>query len=623
MRLRSVTISRYKNLRDFSLTFEGDEFIDIFVGKNGCGKSNFLEALIEIFDHLYTFGKDNSGPGFDYSVSWELHGASTELAWTYGELAIDGKPRKQLGKTPLPANVIVYYSGQNETVAELIDRYQTSYRSKVRKANVAELPRFIGIGPDYKALLLALMLMMPEETRARQFLCAKLGIEGVGSTTWLKLRRPGKGIVHQSRQYDPFADDELFWGVQGVAREFLDRLLDCITGDFTPGSLYARETDTYRLDIDVKKFRETFAETPADEVFCQFNALRGLGMIEDVWIPARLGGEVEVTSRAFSDGQFQSIYLFAISELFKNRECLTLLDEPDAFLHPEWQYDFLNQVLQISDQAAKTNHILMSSHSASTIAAKVETRLRVFEVNDRQVTPAQKAKSAIIDSLSAGLIGFSENEAQLGIEQVLGASTKPVLFTQGVTDVQILQTAWRKLWPNEVRQFEIEQAFDRRLLCTMMKRDDFFRKHPGRKFFALFDFDEAYSDWKQIGDDLSRPLEDGYACKHNHRPAYGLLVPVPLALSVRNQVWNSNNNSVWAEKSSLPIELLFRDETSLSSYFQPNPNHPAGWIGFIGDKVRFARDEIPNLPTSSFECFPPMFEFIRAEIHVPIDGGAP
>lgn len=35
MRLRSVSISPHKNLRDFSLDFEGEEFIDIFVGKNG------------------------------------------------------------------------------------------------------------------------------------------------------------------------------------------------------------------------------------------------------------------------------------------------------------------------------------------------------------------------------------------------------------------------------------------------------------------------------------------------------------------------------------------------------------------------------------------------------------
>ena len=33
MRVRSVWISQYKNLCDFSIEFEGEGFIDIFVGK--------------------------------------------------------------------------------------------------------------------------------------------------------------------------------------------------------------------------------------------------------------------------------------------------------------------------------------------------------------------------------------------------------------------------------------------------------------------------------------------------------------------------------------------------------------------------------------------------------------
>jgi predicted ATP-dependent endonuclease of OLD family len=75
MRLLSVRISQYKNLRDFTLGFEGDGFIDIFVGKNGSGKSNFLEALIEIFDHIFAFDPDAAGPGFDYAISFEIAGA--------------------------------------------------------------------------------------------------------------------------------------------------------------------------------------------------------------------------------------------------------------------------------------------------------------------------------------------------------------------------------------------------------------------------------------------------------------------------------------------------------------------------------------------------------------------
>ena len=67
MRLKSVFISQYKNLKNFTLSFDGASFIDVFVGKNGSGKSNLFEALIEIFRHLYEF--DNNGEiSFEYAV---------------------------------------------------------------------------------------------------------------------------------------------------------------------------------------------------------------------------------------------------------------------------------------------------------------------------------------------------------------------------------------------------------------------------------------------------------------------------------------------------------------------------------------------------------------------------
>lgn len=46
MRLRSVWINNYKNLHNFTVTFDGESFLDIFVGKNGSGKSNFFEAAM-------------------------------------------------------------------------------------------------------------------------------------------------------------------------------------------------------------------------------------------------------------------------------------------------------------------------------------------------------------------------------------------------------------------------------------------------------------------------------------------------------------------------------------------------------------------------------------------------
>lgn len=612
MRLKSLFISQYKNLKEFTLAFNGDGFIDIFVGKNGSGKSNLLEALIEIFDHIYGFSAGKPGPGFDYEIGWDIGGADSVISWRGSQLSINGKTRKQIGRTPLPANIIVYYSGQNDTVAGLIRRYRESYRRSVKNATVAESPRFIGIGPDYKALLVALMLMLSEESRARQFVCTKLGIEAAGGTTGLTLCRPS--IAPKSKIYDPFNNEQLFWGVKGIARDFLEQLMACIVGDFTPGSLYSRDNDRYRLDIDVVKFREVFAQVMPDEIFCRFNSLRALGMIEDISIPVRLAENTEVTSRAFSDGQFQSVYLFAISELFKNRECVTLLDEPDAFLHPEWQFDFLRQTYAISEQAARTNHILMSSHSASTIAAKVDCRIRMIEFSNGKTGVSDKDKGELIKSLSAGLITFSEKEASLSLDFILQNTNRPVLFTEGVSDVLILNAAWKKLNPNTPCPFEIVQAFDCSFLRNLMKRQTLYDGSPGRKFFALFDFDGAYQDWVQIGDSIE---DDIAKCLTRKRPGcegYAMLLPVPMGLSVRRQVWNANTNQTFGADSRLSIELLFKDVPGLENHFAVDEKDRAGSIKFVGDKVKFAEQIVPTIDAQYFCAHKPIFDFIQSKI---------
>lgn len=620
MRLRAVSISRYKNLSDFVIDFEGDDFIDVMVGKNGSGKSNFLEALIEIFDHIFTLSKDHEGPHFDYSISWEVDEQTTQLNWQDRALSVQigCKTFKTLRKVPLPDNIIVYYSGQNDTVASLVRRYRESYRRSVRRANIANLPRFIGIGPDYKAVLLALMLMLPEETPARQFLCAKLGIVSNGGTVTVKLRRPGKGIVAQKTAHDPFDKDQLFWGVGGAARAFIDRLLDCIVGDFTTGSLYDRETRLYRLDVDVEKFRETFAETAWDDVFCLFNTLRALGMIEDVSIPVRVGDNVEVTSRAFSDGQFQSIYLFAISELFKNRECITLLDEPDAFLHPEWQYDFLNQIHSISEEAARSNHIIMSSHSASTIAAKVDARFRVFESDGKKIVPSAKGKSEIIQSLSAGLINFSEEELKLSIQEALRDTDCPVLFTEGPTDRLILERAWSLLHPGEEMPFAIESGFGRQFLRTLFKDEVFRATHSNRKLFALFDFDEAYRDWKQLGTQISNDPDTclARAINENH---FALLLPVPPVTEVRRQVIQDEDTKASFEGNSrMTIEHLFFDHPDLRPLFRKIANMPGELFEFPkGGKTNFATIAIANLTADDFKHVQPIFDLVASKLVTP------
>ncbi|KWV42859.1 hypothetical protein AS026_20235 [Rhizobium altiplani] len=121
--------------------------------------------------------------------------------------------------------------------------------------------------------------------------------------------------------------------------------------------------------------------------------------------------------------------------------------------------DFLGQTHAISDDGTRTKHILMTCHSAPTLAAKVASNIRMLEFNGEKTEAIGRDKGELIRSLSAGLITFTENEVQLSITHVLKNTAGPVLFTEGVTDEIILETAWTKFYPDAPRPFDIQGTF--------------------------------------------------------------------------------------------------------------------------------------------------------------------
>ncbi|MES2443909.1 MAG: AAA family ATPase [Pseudomonadota bacterium] len=616
MRLRSVWIGQYKNLRDFSIDFNGDGFIDIFVGKNGSGKSNFLEALIEIFDHLHESQRDGGrgrlGECFSYKLAFEIEGDVMEVEWSQGAaFVVNFQPatRSTLSQR-LPDNILVYYSGQNDNVNALIARYEDRYRGRLRTAGDTIIQRFVGIGPACKKLLIVVLMLQPEGNLARQFLCRKLGILGNSRTVRIVLKRPpfaGRG------DHDPFDEDQRFWGTQGPVRAFLDQLVGCIEGEWTPGSIYDREEDKYRLNCNLDAFRDTLGDDAGEAIFRSFDAMRIAGLLDDIGIMLTLEGlEISELSH-FSDGQFQSVYVLAVSELFKRRNCLTLLDEPDAFLHPEWQFDFLDQVSAISAEAARTNHILLSSHSASTVAARCDSRIRMFTAGPEGVAIDQPDKATIVRSLSAGLITFSETEARLSVDFVLANTTGPVLFTEGISDVAILETAWEKLYGTADRPFEIAQAFDCAFLRNLMKRPTLYVGHPGRTFFALFDFDGAFDDWVQLGDEIEGDVARCLTRQRSNCESYAMLVPIAAAHALRNQVVRPDGAN-FGSQARFAIELLFYGVPGLEGHFAPDTTELAQPVRFIGNKVDFAQNVVPGIDVAHFESFRPIFDFIQAKI---------
>lgn len=636
MRLKSVFISQYKNLKDFTLNFDGASFIDIFVGKNGSGKSNLFEALIEIFRHLDQLDRADNDIAFDYRLSYEIEGQDTEIEWNAGKLRINkNEERKTLGQTPFPDNVLIYYSGHNTTVSALVTEYETKFRGRIKGANTDESRRFIGIGQEYKALLLAVLLAQPAGNRAHIFIRQKLGIDSLGITKpgtdevsepvlRVDLQRPDYAQGSERERYDiDYVDTATrYWRAVGITKEFLDTLNACIwdnTENLTVTEGYFPNDDRYVLYLSISKLQEKFTGK-WQELFRQFDNLKTLGMLDTISVPLRLTSGIEGSINHFSDGQFQSVYIYSVVELFKDRNCLILLDEPDAFLHPEWQFDFLRQVFDITDAATKTSHVLMSSHSASTITSAGDSFINLFEFDGEKVALAQVKKADIIKSLSAGLITFSESEARLNIQHVLKNTSGPVLFTEGITDEMILETAWQKLYPGVQRPFEIQNAFSCGFQRNLVKDNALYQNHPNRTFFALFDFDEAYNDWNQLGQDVQTDPTLCLTKKRNGHESYAILLPVPATGPIRQQVINPHTGGNYGNKSLLTIELLFHGVAGTDTYFTIDTERTDGFIKFISDskKTTFAKDVVPTLDAACFEVFQPMFEFIKSKcIEIP------
>ena len=131
MRIKHIYISKYKNLKKFSVDFSEENFLEVFVGKNGSGKSNLFEALIEIFKHLY---EDDYQIVFDYTLTYEINGKSVFIKWEKSNwIDSDNNKVKRPPRRVLPDHVLLYYSGHNPKISNLLSTYEKDFRDTLNR----------------------------------------------------------------------------------------------------------------------------------------------------------------------------------------------------------------------------------------------------------------------------------------------------------------------------------------------------------------------------------------------------------------------------------------------------------------------------------------------------------
>lgn len=294
-----------------------------------------------------------------------------------------------------------------------------------------------------------------------------------------------------------------------------------------------------------------------------------------------------------------------------------LLDEVDSSLHPSMIKRLLNviQELFIKRQGLL---VILATHSPTTVALSPDDSIFIITKNGSEKITKQE-KAVAINILTEGFATINTENTNLSIEYNISQTKLPVLFTEGITDKIIIETAWKKINGLKKMPFYVQNCFDASFLANLFRRgydaqDGIFISHSDRILIALFDFDyEGYNAWNSLSK-LSQIIESeptkSLTKQNPEKNAFAILLPVSNNAEITKQVIKSGLET-YENESALQIELLFYGVSGLEKYFSKESTRGGGEIiSFKGKKRDFANALIKLKPTD-FDNLKPLFDKIN------------
>jgi ABC-type transport system involved in cytochrome c biogenesis ATPase subunit len=454
MRLASFTIGseragekqKFKNLKNVTIDFDEDEWITLVIGWNGTGKSNVLEALVMLFRDLIT-GKDQWGkddkPSFAYTLRYQCHSKDieidadpdrssepykiqfstlvekslTELITSKVEqtdLFSDPKAEKEVSylqeiKYPafkkrkddfLPKYVFGYYSGHSDRLQNVFRPYLQQYDKKLRNAKSEDpgLRRLFYALPVHSQFVL-LAFVLQQDDLIREFLDNQLGLdtdekaESIDSVLMV-LNEPSWSL---NKSRDPKGkygacktNPDIFWGAEGVVRDFLDRVHKVATAPIRnerkdESTFWNKKTREYLYLFikDLKQLGNLIGEQKPREFFRDLESTYVSELISEVRIRVKLKkNDGSVTFRELSEGEQQLLTVLGLLRFTAEDESLFLLDEPDTHLNPKWSVDYidyLNKFVTSDTETESSSHIVLTTHNPIAIAELTKKQVQILQ----------------------------------------------------------------------------------------------------------------------------------------------------------------------------------------------------------------------------------------------------
>lgn len=396
MQITSLYIDDYKLLKDFTINFSKD--VSILIGINGSGKSSILECLAQIFSDAYLQEKSKFGFKLEYELRLEeiieQTATTSEFKTDYIKVEIytekedekllykvytgndilekETDIEKKFGSLEkiFPSNIVIYYSGLADIMKKICLPHDEKLSVNFRKGNTSLHRPFFYFEPPLFNLIL-ITLLSYEYGDIPQFLFDRAKIKDFQSIQ-IHLKKPtwGKGKINE------------WWGAKGEVKTFLDYLdsigSPLIIDEENPvksnGNVVIEAWQNEALNITIigqgKLFeiREHFVEERT--LFKILNTLLIDGFQPEVKFSFIQEDASGVHSfNVLSEGEQQAIVIRGLIELVNNENTLFLFDEPDTYLHPSWQRNFIESINDLSKNAEYNNsQFLITTHSPQLLS---------------------------------------------------------------------------------------------------------------------------------------------------------------------------------------------------------------------------------------------------------------
>jgi predicted ATPase len=420
MRLDRLAIPCYRNLRGFEIDFDESRPTTVLLGRNGTGKSNLVEAIVEIFREL----EQGAAPSFAYRMEYvcrdrtvqidaDPERTSKRLAITVDGKVLTLKAFKEAVDQYLPNYVFAYYSGWSSRLERQFDRPTKAYYDRVLRSPDRELPlrRFFFCRKEYSQLVLLGFFLTPSPS-ARDLLRDYLAIERFESALFV-LKTPwwrGSGAVSKV-QHDE--GDPRFWYARGAFKGFLDRLWTRALAPIRNTEAVDRDVrrqgeSTERLYLFLKNEDELKAlKEPNEDAKTLFGYLESLflcDLIDEVRVTIERTDGNRVKFTQMSEGEQQLLTVLGLLLFTQNDESLYLLDEPDTHLNPVWTYDFLD-LLQKNIRAEK-GQLIVATHNPLMIGSLRKNEVRFLAEEGERITAVEPE----YDPIGIGVEGLLKSE---------------------------------------------------------------------------------------------------------------------------------------------------------------------------------------------------------------------